>query len=363
MERDTASGTATAAASGRGGEPALGTASRWPAGRLRLRRLDGAHQPTFGEDVRQGLTATPKVLQPKYFYDELGSLLFGAICALPEYYVFRAESEILRARAGEIAAWLPGPVRIVELGSGDARKTRLLIDALIVRQGSLDYLPIDVSPTALVQSAEELLSAYPNLRVTGWVADYHAALRAIGDESRASGNSGNRYKHTLVLFLGSTLGNMEPADRSGMLRSVRGLLNPGDAFLLGIDLKKPESVLIPAYDDPLGVTAAFNLNVLGRINRELGGEFDLRTFRHQARYDRELGRIEMHLESLRDQAVPIRGIDLEARFQAGETIHTESSHKFDPDQIAALAAEAGMELRWSWFDRAKQFSSNLLVAI
>jgi L-histidine N-alpha-methyltransferase len=342
----------------------LGTASRWPAGRLRLRRLDGGQTPsfgpTFGEDVRQGLTATPKVLQPKYFYDELGSLLFGAICALPEYYVFRAESEILRARAGEIAAWLPGPVRIVELGSGDARKTRLLIDALIVRQGSLDYLPIDVSSSALIQSSEELLSAYPNLRVTAWVADYHAALRAIAEEARAGSN---RYKHTLVLFLGSTLGNLEPAERSGMLRSVRGLLNPGDAFLLGVDLKKPESVLIPAYDDPLGVTAAFNMNVLGRINRELGGEFDLRSFRHQARYDRDLGRIEMHLESLRDQAVPIRGINLEARFRAGETIHTESSHKFDPDQIAALAAESGMELRWSWFDRAKQFSSNLLVAV
>lgn len=363
MERDTSSGTATAGAIGRGGEPALGTASRWPAGRLRLRRLDGGPSastgPTFGEDVRRGLTATPKVLQPKYFYDELGSLLFGAICALPEYYVFRAESEILRARAGEIAAWLPGPVRIVELGSGDARKTRLLIDALIVRQGSLDYLPIDVSPSALVQSSEELLSAYPNLRVTAWVADYHAALRAIRDEP----GGGNRYKHTLVLFLGSTLGNLDPAERSEMLRSVRGLLSPGDAFLLGIDLKKPESVLIPAYDDPLGVTAAFNLNVLGRINRELGGEFDLRSFRHRARYDRELGRIEMHLESLRDQAVPIRGINLEAQFRAGETIHTESSHKFDPEQIVALAAESGMELRWSWFDRAKQFSSNLLVAV
>jgi L-histidine Nalpha-methyltransferase len=359
MERDTSSGTATAGAIGRGGEPALGTASRWPAGRLRLRRLDGGPHPTFGEDVRHGLTATPKVLQPKYFYDELGSLLFGAICALPEYYVFRAESEILRARAGEIAAWLPGPVRIVELGSGDARKTRLLIDALIVRQGGLDYLPVDVSSTALVQGSEELLSAYPNLRVTAWVADYHAALRAIRDES----NGSNRYKHTLVLFLGSTLGNLEPAERSEMLRSVRGLLNPGDAFLLGIDLKKPESILIPAYDDPLGVTAAFNLNVLGRINRELGGEFDLASFRHRARYDRELSRIEMHLESLRDQTVPIRGINLEVSFQAGETIHTESSHKFDPDEIAALAAEAGMELRWSWFDRAKQFSSNLLVAV
>jgi dimethylhistidine N-methyltransferase len=356
MERDIASG----AAAGRVGEPPLGAPSRWPTGRLRLRRLDGGHRPTFAEDVLRGLTSSPKVLQPKYFYDELGSLLFGAICALPEYYVFRAELEILRARAGEIAAWLPGPVRIVELGSGDARKTRLLIDALLARQGGLDYLPIDVSRTALEHSNEELLSAYPNLRVTAWVADYREALRALGEESRGSNA---RFKHTLILFLGSTLGNLEPGERSELLQSIRGLLSPGDAFLLGIDLKKPEEVLIPAYDDPLGVTAAFNLNVLGRINRELGGEFDLRSFRHRIRYDRELGRIEMHVESLQAQSVRIRSLGLGVRFEEGETIHTESSYKFDPQQIEALAAEAGMELRRSWFDRARQFSSNLLVAV
>jgi L-histidine Nalpha-methyltransferase len=355
MERDIALGTVTS----RGGEPPLGSAARWPAGRLRLRRLDGNHHPSFAEDVRQGLTSTPKVLPPKYFYDELGSLLFGAICALPEYYVFRAELEILRARAGEIAAWVQGPVRMVELGSGDARKTRLLIDALLARQGDLDYMPVDVSVSALEQSSEELLSAYPNLRVTGWVADYREALRAIGEEARRS----SRFKHTLVLFLGSTLGNLEPAERVDLLRNVRGLLSPGDAFLLGVDLKKPESVLIPAYDDPLGVTAAFNLNLLARINRELGGELDLRSFRHQARYDVEAGRIEMHLESLRAQTVAIRGAGLEVSFAAGETIHTESSYKFDPEQVEELAAQTGMELRRSWSDRARQFSSNLLVAL
>lgn len=344
----------------RAAEPPLGAPSRWPAGRLRLRRLDGGQQTTFAEDVRQGLTASPKVLQPKYFYDELGSLLFSTICALPEYYVFRAEMEILRASAGEIAAWLQGPIRILELGSGDARKTRLLIDAVLARQSGLDYLPIDVSKTALEQSSEELLSAYPNLRVTAWVADYREALRTIGEEPPGRGT---RFKHTLVLFVGSTLGNLEPEDRSELLRSVRALLKPGDAFLLGVDLKKPEDVLIPAYDDPLGVTAAFNLNLLARINRELGGEFDLRSFRHRARYDSALGRIEMHLESLRKQTVAIPGAGLEVRFEAGETIHTESSYKFDLGQIEALAAGAGMELRRSWFDRARRFSSNLLVAV
>ena len=345
------------------GEPPLGTPARWPAGRLRLRRLDGGQRPTFAEDVRQGLTSSPKVLQPKYFYDELGSLLFATICALPEYYVFRAELEILRASAGEVAAWLPGPIRVIELGSGDARKTRLLLDAILGRQGGLDYLPIDVSRTALEQSSEELLSAYPNLRVTAWVGDYREALRTIREESQGPSS---RFKHTLVLFLGSTLGNLEPGERTELLRSVRSMLKPGDAFLVGVDLKKPEEVLIPAYDDPLGVTAAFNLNVLARINRELGGGFDLRSFRHRARYDSRLGRIEMHLQSLRSQAVPIRNAGpagLEVQFEEGETIHTESSYKFDPEQIAALAAEAGMELRRSWFDRARQFSSNLLVAL
>lgn len=361
MERDTSSGTATAGAITRGGEPALGTAARWPAGRLRLRRLDGGHHPTFGEDVRQGLTSTPKVLQPKYFYDELGSLLFGAICGLPEYYLTRAEAEILHSRAGEIAASLGGPARLVELGSGDARKTRLLIDALLARQGRLDYLPIDISRSALEHSSEELLSTYPNLRVMACVADYGEGLRALSQSDPALGNG--RFRNTLALFLGSTIGNLGPEDRVALLKDVRGMLRPGDALLLGTDLKKPESVLIPAYDDPLGVTAAFNLNVLARVNRELGGEFDLRSFRHRARYDAELGRVEMHLESLRDQTVPIRGINLEARFAAGETIHTESSYKFDPDQIAALAAEAGMELRWTWFDRARQFASNLLVTV
>lgn len=356
MERDIASG-----AKGRLEEPPLGSTSRWPTGRLRLRRLDGGHRPNFAEDVRQGLTSSPKVLLPKYFYDELGSLLFAAICSLPEYYLFRAEMEILQARAAEIAAWLPGPVRIVELGSGDARKTRLLIDALLARQGSLDYLPIDVSASALEHSSEVLLSGYPNLRVTSWVADYRDALRAIRDEGRGGGRA--RFKHTLVLFLGSTLGNLEPADRAALLRSIGEALQPGDAFLLGVDLTKSEAVLLPAYDDALGVTAAFNLNLLARINRELGGDFDLRAFHHLARYDAGPGRIEMHLESRVEQNVRIRKLGLDVGFRAGETIHSESSYKFEPGQMAELAAEAGLELRRTWTDRDRRFASNLLMAV
>jgi dimethylhistidine N-methyltransferase len=324
--------------------------------RLSLRRVarDAARR-TFADDVRAGLTASPKVLQPKYFYDELGSLLFGAICALPEYYVFRAESEILRARAGEIAAWLPGPVRIVELGSGDARKTRLLIEALLARQETLEYVPLDISESAVETSSRALLYSYPRLRITGYIGDYHAALRAVREDRTAPGR-------TLVLFLGSTLGNLDPEERPALLSAVRDMLRPGEGFLVGTDLKKSESVLIPAYDDALGVTAAFNLNLLVRINRELGGEFDLAAFRHRVLYNREEGRIEMHLESRREQTVAIRGLGIEVPFAEGETIHTENSYKFDPGQIAALAAATGFEVRRTWTDSGGRFASNLLVA-
>jgi L-histidine N-alpha-methyltransferase len=325
--------------------------------RFSLRRApEERARRTFAEDVRAGLAAHPKVLYPKYFYDELGSRLFEAITALPEYYLTRAEAEILRAHSGEIATCLSGPVRLVELGSGDGQKTRLLIEALLARQGSLEYLPVDISEAAVEASARVLLAAYPDLRVTGYVGEYHQALHALRQApEEASGR-------TLVLFLGSTLGNLDPEHRPALLRGIRGLLAPGEAFLLGVDLKKSEDVLIPAYDDPLGVTAAFNLNLLARINRELGGRFDLAAFRHRALYNREAGRIEMHLESRRAQTVAIRALGLEIPFEEGETIHTESSYKFDLDQVAALARETGFELRRTWTDSEGRFASNLLVA-
>ena len=329
-------------------------AESWFGGRLSLRRTRGGNAvSSFAEDVRTGLTARPKVLYPKYFYDELGSRLFEAITALPEYYPTRAEAEILRAHAGEISAALGGPVRLVELGSG-GQKTRLLIEDLLARQGSLEYLPVDISESAIEASARVLLANYPDLRVTAYAGEYQQALNALRGEP-ASGR-------TLVLFLGSTLGNLDPEDRPPLLRDVRALLSPGEAFLLGVDLKKSEDVLIPAYDDPLGVTAAFNLNLLGRINRELGGGFDLAAFRHRAIYNRELGRIEMHLESRRAQTVPIRALGIEVPFESGETILTENSHKFDLAQIAALAAEIGFELRRTWTDSEGRFASSLLVA-
>jgi len=313
--------------------------------------------PTFAEDVRRGLTSSPKVLSPKYFYDELGSRLFEAITALPEYYVTRAEAEILRTHAAEIVAALGGPVRLVELGSGDGQKTRLLIEALLKRQKEIEYVAVDISESALAASSRALLADYPDLRFSGYVGEYHQALQAVREDEAES-----PYR-TLALFLGSTLGNLDREERRVLLRDVRGLLRQGEALLLGVDLKKDEGVLIPAYDDALGVTAAFNLNLLVRINRELGGRFELAAFRHRALYNRQFGRIEMHLESLRDQAVPIDALGIEVSFAQGETIHTESSHKFDLEQIASLAVDTGFKLKKTWTDAGKRFASNLLVAV
>ena len=326
--------------------------------RLRLSRVGAvrADAPTFADDVRRGLTASPKFLYPKYFYDELGSRLFEAITALPEYYPTRAEAEILRSYAGEIVSALGGPVWLLELGSGDGQKTRLLIEALLARQGTLEYVPVDISESAVEASSRSLLFTYPDLRITGYIGEYHRALRAIRQERVLPGR-------TLVLFLGSTLGNLDPEERIVLLSDVRALLDPGEGFLLGVDLKKSEDVLIPAYDDPLGVTAAFNLNLLARINRELGGEFDLGAFRHRALYNREEGRVEMHLVSRRVQTVAIRSLGIDVPFAEGESIHTENSYKFDLPQIAALAAGTGFEVRRTWTDSGGRFASNLLVAV
>jgi dimethylhistidine N-methyltransferase len=311
---------------------------------------------SFSEDTRRGLTATPKVLFPKYFYDALGSRLFEAICELPEYYLTGAETEIFQRYAGEIAGSLDGSLRLLELGSGDGRKTRLLIEALVARQGGLEYLPIDVSRSAVEQSSEWLLHLFPELTVTAFVADYQAGLLAFRKQGMPSG------VRTLALFLGSTIGNLDHGDRISLLHDIRAVLRPGDGLLLGVDLRKSESVLLPAYDDALGVTAAFNLNLLSRINRELGGGFDLATFRHRARWNQDFGRIEMHLESQREQTVPIRDLGVEVRFAAGETIHTESSYKFEPAQVAEMAEAGGFVLRRTWTDRGGRFASNLLTA-
>jgi dimethylhistidine N-methyltransferase len=306
----------------------------------------------FANDVRRGLTSQPKSLPPKYFYDELGSKLFEAICCLPEYYLTRAEKEILREWADDIYVAASGarPLRFIELGSGSADKTRFLIEAALGRQGSLHYVPVDISEPSIDESCEKLLRDYPGLQITAHVADYSEELEGILDS--LSGDFLN-----VVLLLGSNIGNFDPQELRQLLRR----LARADALILGADLKKSPHRLVSAYNDALGVTAAFNLNILIRINRELGGDFDLSNFHHQALYDRERGRIEMHLVSRRRQQAHIKALSLSVKFEPGETIHTESSYKFDLDQLSELARGSGFSPEKVWLDRSSSFSLNLWV--
>jgi L-histidine Nalpha-methyltransferase len=319
----------------------------------------GAAGPGLAEDVRRGLAhARRKSLPPKYFYDELGSLLFEAICLLPEYYLTRAENEIFARYAAEIveaAASSSARLTLLELGSGSAAKTRRIIEALLKRQERLTYAPVDISRTALEASAHALVKAYPPLRVAAYAGEYEAALprlcEAVEPGTRA-----------LVLFLGSNIGNFDRAGSRAFLSALRRALRAGDRLLLGADLRKERAVLEAAYDDPLGVTAAFNLNLLARINRELDADFDLRSFRHLALYDEAEGRVEMHLESGRPQVVGIAALGLSVSFQEGERIHTENSYKYDREELSRLAAQTGFTLAETWLDEGGRFSSNLFVA-
>jgi L-histidine N-alpha-methyltransferase len=329
---------------------------------------------SFAEDVRRGLTSSPKQLFPKYFYDALGSQLFEAICLLPEYYLTRAEDEILSRRADEIITALISPpapalvfhdpdeyanalshVTLVEFGSGSSTKTRHVIDALLRRQKSLRYIPIDISTAALEAGAHALLESYPELRVEAYAGDYDAALARLQRDAATRGR-------TLALFLGSNIGNFDRAEAENFLRRVRRVLDAGDALLVGADLKKDAATLEAAYDDPLGVTAAFNLNLLARINRELDANFDPRGFRHVARYNDAAGRVEMNLESTRAQTVRLASLALEISFVAGEGIHTENSHKYDLEELDALAARGGFTRARTWLDARERFSSNLFIA-
>jgi L-histidine Nalpha-methyltransferase len=307
----------------------------------------------LAEDVRKGLSASPKRFLPKYFYDQLGSQLFEAICLLPEYYLTPAENEILERYADEIAASVEGQKTLVEMGSGSASKTRLIIEALLRSQPELLFMPVDISATALESSSRILLQSYPRLRIEAFAADYFAGLAELGKKPR---------HRTLALFLGSNISNFDTDEANRFLRAMRSVLNKGDALLLGADLKKDPAILEAAYNDALGVTSAFNLNVLARINRELGGTFDLHAFRHRAFYNEGVGRIEIYIESLRKQTVRIEKLDLEVQFEAGELIHTENSYKYDMAGIARLANATGFECSHSWFDSRERFSSNLLLA-
>ena len=302
----------------------------------------------FAADVRRGLTAAPKSLLPVYFYDALGSALFDAICELPEYYVTRAETAILVSSAKEIAATFGERFRLIELGSGSAKKTRILFDAI---DGDVEYVPVDVDKTMLEKSGISLTHDYPRIRVNAICSDFRRPSAALEGILTAD-------VRNVVLFLGSTIGNLDLDEAVAMLRDLCTAMNPGDLLFLGADLRKPKSILEPAYDDALGVTAAFNLNLLQRINRELGGNFNLSQFAHLAFYDEEKGRVEMHLVSREAQRVRIE--DYEVAFEAGETIHTENSHKYDDATLERIAAEAGFAVERKWMDGRGWFADVLL---
>ncbi len=314
----------------------------------------------LGAEVFRGLSARPRTLSPWLFYDAEGSRLFEAITELPEYYVTRAEREILAARADEIIASAgDGHLSIYELGAGTATKTGLILRAALKRQSSLTYHAIDVSPSALADAKDRLETRMPGLAVEPLVADYTDGLANVGD--RLSSRSVNERR--MFLYIGSSIGNFDLPFALRILRDIRRQLLPGDTLLLGADLVKDRQVLLDAYDDAAGVTAAFNKNVLTRINRELGSNFNLQLFRHRARWNEASSRIEMHLESLITQVVFVPAIDLLVRLGRGETIHTENSYKFTDDQIAGLLSRAGFKITRRWKDQRGWFGEYLAQAV
>ncbi|MER6179696.1 L-histidine N(alpha)-methyltransferase [Streptomyces sp. NPDC001652] len=305
---------------------------------------EDATEAALRADVLRGLTRTPKTLPPKWFYDAHGSELFDRITELPEYYPTRAEREILVARAAEIAA-ASGARTLVELGSGSSEKTRYVIDAL---SDLHTYVPVDVSESALTQAGHALIAERPGLNVHALIADFTAELAL----PRTPGPR-------LVAFLGGTIGNLLPAERAEFFASVRALLSPGDALLLGTDLVKDENVLVRAYDDAAGVTAAFNKNVLTVVDRELGADFDPGAFDHVALWDAENEWIEMRLRSRTAQTVKIPALDLAIDFAAGEELHTEVSAKFRKEGVRAELSAAGLELAHWWTDEQGRFALSL----
>lgn len=309
----------------------------------------GVGQRSFLDDALAGLSAARKWLPPKYFYDARGSELFEAICALPEYYLTRTELAILRAEIADIAAALGPGCALIEYGSGTGVKTRLLIDAL----APVAYVPIDISPEPLAAAANAIGADHPGLPVQALVADYTAALELPELASC-------RPRRCAVYFPGSTIGNFTPAAALDFLVRARAVCGPGGALLIGADTKKDRALIEAAYDDAQGVTAEFNLNLLERMNRELGADFVRQRFRHRAFYDPLAGRVEMHLESTVAQTVTIAGCAF--RFAAGETIHTENSYKYAIEEFRALAGRAGFEPRRVWTDARGWFSVHYLEA-
>ncbi|MFE5643836.1 L-histidine N(alpha)-methyltransferase [Rhodococcus sp. NPDC056516] len=295
-------------------------------------------------EAKEGLTATPKWLSPKWFYDARGSELFEEITALPEYYPTRTERGLLAQYADEIAA-LTEPEILIELGSGSSEKTRLLLDAMTARGTLRTYVPQDVSVTALEGAARQVGAEFPGIDVVGVVSDFTGSLHHLPGGGRRA-----------VAFLGGTLGNLVPAERAEFLSGIAAVLDPGENLILGVGLVIDPAVLVPAYDDAAGVTAQFNLNVLSVLNKQLRANFPLEDFRHVALWDAENEWIEMRLEALRELSVRIDDLDLEITFAAGEQLRTEISAKFTEDGIAAELASAGFGVRKVWTDQDQRFA-------
>ncbi|MCC6559412.1 MAG: L-histidine N(alpha)-methyltransferase [Polyangiaceae bacterium] len=309
----------------------------------------------FADDVRRGLGSTPKRLDPTYLYDALGSRLFEAICELPWYPLTRAETALLSRHGARMVAGVGDGATLVELGCGSGEKLALLAAPLCARARGVRVELVDVSDTALELSTRTL--ARLGAQVTAHRATYDEGLaRAAARRPRGPGAA-------LVLFLGSSIGNLDPPAAEAFLRRIRAALCPGDGLLLGADLVKPVEELLLAYDDPVGVTAAFNKNLLARMNRELGADFDLRAFDHRAAWDPARSRVEMHLVSRGRQSVRIPAAGIDVELADGESIWTESSHKYSPDQIGGMAARAGFRCAHQWIEPTARFSTSLLAAI
>jgi dimethylhistidine N-methyltransferase len=314
----------------------------------------GAERASIRDAVRSGLTAQPKTLPPYLFYDDAGSRLYERITELPEYYLTRAERGILSSRARDVVQRVQrdsGSLAVIELGAGSASKTEILLRAVLERGARCAYFPIDVSVSALAGATRRLAETLPRVRVRALPGTYDRALQALGDVPSPR----------LVLFLGSSIGNMPDHEASALLRRVRRALTGEVWLLVGTDLRKDPEVLHAAYDDEAGVTAAFNKNLLARINRELGGHFDLARFVHVARWNARDSRIEMHLESTGAHDVAVEALRMRVRFEAGETIHTESSAKYDLPRVERLLAAGGFARAVTYTDPELGFAVHLAV--
>ncbi|MDQ3836244.1 MAG: L-histidine N(alpha)-methyltransferase [Thermoproteota archaeon] len=327
----------------------------------------------FANDVTVCLSSKSKYLSPKYLYDEAGSQFFEQICLQPEYYITRVEASLLKTHVSVISNLVGSNIKIIELGSGSSSKTAILLSYLSSQKKRICYFPIDISSKILTESELKLKSQFPDAHIKGIRSDYNAgidmaAVECMASEKKKNHNDEHYPNHTssnnsptkLVLFLGSSIGNFEAMEAKNLLQSIRQILSTKDFLLVGFDLQKDGSTLNAAYNDKAGVTAKFNLNLLSRINRELGGNFDLGKFEHYAFYNRVQHRIEMHLVSKIDQPVHIRALGKTFLLRKGERIHTENSYKFSLSQITALAQDSGFIVERSFTDRKRMFNLALL---